>query len=125
MNLIKQTKWGIWLSGLCAIHCLLTPVLMVSLPLIGVKMFDHPFTEIALIVISFAVAMSASLNSYKLHRNFSVLLIIISGFGVISAAHIVTSEKLELILSIAGSLLIITGLVRNQTLIKTCSHKTK
>jgi hypothetical protein len=125
MNLIKQTKWGIWLSGLCAIHCLLTPVLMVSLPLIGVKMFDHPFTEIALIVISFAVVMSASLNSYKLHRNFSVLLIIISGFGVISAAHIVTSEKLELILSIAGSLLIITGLVRNQTLIKTCSHKTK
>jgi hypothetical protein len=126
MNLIRQTKWGIWLSGLCAIHCLLTPIIMVSLPLIGVKLFENHFLELLLVIISFVIAMSAAVNSYlKVHRNFNVILIIMAGFAFIASAHIIHSENLEVILSVCGSLLIITGLIRNQSLIKTCSHKTK
>lgn len=99
---------------------------MVSLPLLGVKLFENHFVELALVIISFAVAMSAVVNSYlKVHRNFNVILAILSGFALIVSSHLIHGETLEIILSIAGSLLIITGLFYNQSLIKTCSHKTK
>ncbi len=115
-----------WLSGLCAIHCLITPVIMVSLPLLGVKLFENHFIEMVLVVISFAVAMSAVVNSYlKVHKNFNVILTTLSGFALIATSHILHGETLEVILSVTGSLLIIIGLFYNQTLIKTCSHKTK
>lgn len=126
MNLLRQTKWGIWLSGLCAIHCLLTPVIVVSLPLLGIQLFENHFTELVLVIISFAVAMSAVVNSYlKVHRNFKVILTLLFGFALIASSHILHGEILEIILNVAGSLFIIAGLFYNQTLIKTCSHKTK
>lgn len=126
MNLLRQTRWGIWLSGLCAVHCILMPVLMVSLPLIGIKLFENHFIEITLVVISFAVAMSAVINSYlKVHRNLNIVLITLCGFALIVVAHIISSETAEIIMSAAGSLLIVTGLIKNQSLIKTCAHKTK
>jgi hypothetical protein len=99
---------------------------MVSLPLLGVKLFKNHFIEWPMVAISFAVAMSAVVNSYlKVHKNFNVILTTLSGFAIIATSHIIHVETLEIILSVTGSLLIIVGLFYNQTLIKTCNHKTK
>jgi len=113
-----------WLSGLCAIHCLLTPLIVVALPFAGISMIQNHTTEYILFSISFIFALSTLIRSYfKTHRNISIVLITLTGFALIVAAHMFhVSLMLETILSVAGSLLIIYGLFRNQMLIRTCSR---
>jgi ABC-type microcin C transport system permease subunit YejB len=123
MNLMKQGKLGIWLSGLCAIHCLLTPILVVALPVAGVRLFESHITEYILFSAGFIFSASTTLNSYfKIHRNAIILLTTFSGFALIVAAHFSSSLFIETTLSVAGSLLVIYGLYKNQSLIKTCTH---
>lgn len=54
----KADRIGIWASVLCAIHCALTPVLLILLPTFG-KAWAHPSTHwgMALVVIPIAAYM--------------------------------------------------------------------
>lgn len=67
-------KVGVIASVLCAIHCALTPLLLIALPAFG-KSWSHPATHwgMALIVIPIAVFMM--LKSYKKHHRKVVLYI--------------------------------------------------
>ena len=122
MNLIKQGKWGMWLSALCAIHCLLTPLLVVALPFAGTKLFQSHTSEYILLSVGFIFSVSTIVNSYlKVHKNISVVALTILGFILIVAAHLSSSAVIETTLSVVGSLFIIFGLFRNQSLIKSCN----
>jgi glucose uptake protein GlcU len=68
----KADRIGIWASILCAIHCALTPVLLIALPTFG-KAWAHPATHwgMALIVIPIAVFMM--LKGYRKHARKWIL----------------------------------------------------
>jgi len=79
---------GIWASVLCAIHCALTPVLLILLPTFG-KAWSHPATHwgMALVVIPIAVFMMR--KGFQKHRKKWLL-----GVGSLGIVFIITGSIL-------------------------------
>ncbi len=123
MQTIKHGKWGMWLSGLCAVHCLLMPLAAVSMPLIGVKMLHHPLMEFSLMGGSFLFAFSATLRSYfNVHRNIATVLLTLAGFVFIITGHIMHESIAGISLTLIGACLVIFSLYKNNRLVKGCRH---
>jgi hypothetical protein len=122
MNLIKQGKWSMIFSGLCAVHCLLTPVFIVALSVTGGKLMISQYAEYLLFSAGLFFAIITMFNSFKIHRQLHILFITFSGFALIVAAHCFDSLLTETALSFVGSILAIYGLYKNQLHIKSCRH---
>jgi hypothetical protein len=83
-----NTFWdrlGISASILCVVHCLLTPVALVFLPLVGATLV-HGWVHTAIIAVVVPVAVYALWNGYRLHRHTSVIWLAAAGFGAIAMA---------------------------------------
>ena len=124
METVKQTKsiWdkiGIAISSLCLVHCIALPLIVMAFPFLEL---DHDHTHELFLVAIVAVVFIAFLPSYKKHGQKKILLF--AGLGISSllasifAGHELGSEIGEHVLSIVGSLLLITAHVKN---IK-CTH---
>jgi hypothetical protein len=122
MNLIKQGKWSMIFSGLCAVHCLLTPVFIVALSVTSGKLMISQYAEYLLFSAGLFFAIITMFNSFKIHRQLHILFITFSGFALIVAAHCFDSLLTETVLSFVGSILAIYGLYKNQLHIKSCRH---
>jgi hypothetical protein len=93
INRFAAIPWdaiGFSASTLCAIHCAATPLLLTALPLVGLKFLAHPAIEAAMIVLSLMIGATSLLHGYRQHhRQFTALLILITGFAMISVGHFV------------------------------------
>jgi chromate transport protein ChrA len=120
-------RLGICLSGLCAIHCLVTPLLILLLPSFhffqaySLHEFDEWFHGILLVVLP-VVAIIAFVPGYLRHRDWKVFGWSIAGFSAILVAIIAFHENLWLStpLMIAGSLLLIRAHFLNRHLCACC-----
>ena len=65
-NHSRADSIGIWASVLCAIHCALTPVLLLILPTFG-KIWAHPATHWGMALIVIPIAVSMMIKGYKKH----------------------------------------------------------
>lgn len=61
-------KVGLSLSLLCAIHCVLTPIMLISLPFLG-EGFLSESAETWLFFVSVSLAFLVLLKDLKIHRN--------------------------------------------------------
>lgn len=126
MNLIRQTKWAMWLTTACAVHCFLSPIIMITFPLIGVQFFENPLIEFSFMALGFSFSIYAVFNGYrKNHRNINLPFFLIAGILLIVVAHFISITSLEITVGLIGSLLVIGSLIKNQLLLKSCSQKTK
>lgn len=82
-------KFGIFLSSLCAVHCLLTPFLVLAIPWLAEK-FENPWVHIVLALFVVPVGLYALWSGYRHHRRKYILVL-----GLIGLA-LVTSATLEL-----------------------------
>ena len=60
---------GIALSILCAIHCMLLPVLILAASFIGTSFLNNPLFEIALLPVAFVFAAYILRKDYQIHAN--------------------------------------------------------
>lgn len=84
----KTKKWdrlGIYLSAFCALHCVLTPFLIIGLPYLG-SFFENEFIHIGLALMVIPVGAYAFLSGYKHHQQKSVVVV-----GLIGMALLVSS----------------------------------
>jgi len=105
---------GISLSGICFIHCLLTPVLIMLSPFLA----GHEFHEniIYLIIPTAVIALAVGCSR---HRDIWVGIIGITGISILILAliyHTTYGELVGLILTMIGSILIISAHYRNRIL---------
>jgi hypothetical protein len=86
-NHSKVDRIGIFASILCAVHCALTPVLLIMLPTFG-KAWAHPSTHwgMALVVIPIAIFMMR--KGYKTHSKKWILVVGSLGVAFIIAGAI-------------------------------------
>ena len=99
-------RLGISASLLCILHCLLTPVLIVAVPMTGAY-FTHGYFHIAIAALVIPVAFWALLNGYRLHRNPRVLVFGALGLIFVSLALLQHSDiKAEFMLMIVGGFLL-------------------
>lgn len=116
---------GVCLSGLCILHCLLTPLLFAlgGVGAIGVW-FESAWVHYLLLApICLVLVWSLPLAWIK-HRNLSPLLLGASGFSVLLLSLFVP-EAIEPILAIAGGLVLITAHLFNRYLLNNFLQPTK
>lgn len=78
-------RLGISASVLCAIHCLVTPILVLSSPLLG-KLLSHGVFHLLIALVIFPAAIIALRSGYRVHRHRRVLIFGTCGLGLLAAA---------------------------------------
>ena len=106
--------FSISLSVLCAIHCTVAPLLILFLPQIK-GFFEHESFHLILFLTIVPFAIWTFYRCYKLHKDSSVLQIAFAGLACLLAGLLAEdlSEYAEQILTILGSLLLITAHIKN------------
>jgi uncharacterized membrane protein YoaK (UPF0700 family) len=77
---------GIVASVACAIHCIVLPLTITSLPLFGVNIIDNIAFEWSMIFVAFAIGVYALWHGYnRHHKNGTPLLLFTIGFIILVA----------------------------------------
>lgn len=124
----KTGKWdrvGIFLSSLCAVHCLLAPVLIFALPFAG-EFFHNDYFHLGMALFVVPVAFFAFLSGYKHHNQKLVVAIGLLGALMIGGASVLPHEWVEFyemdVVTISGSLLLIIGHILNRRACRCETH---
>jgi hypothetical protein len=101
---------GIGASFICAIHCALLPLLIMFLPLTGMRFFHNEILDFALIGISFTVGCFSLFRGYRRHHHkISALLLFAFGFPILVIGHFFLKNEGSIIVIIISAILIITA----------------
>ena len=111
-------------STLCAIHCLLTPLLLAALPVLGLHVvFGEPL-EWAFVAVGLAVGTLALVPSFRrLHGQLLPLMLFLGGASLWAVARIgpASDSALEVPTMLAGSASVVTAHIVNRRLCRACS----
>jgi MerC mercury resistance protein len=75
---INWDAFGITTSIACAIHCAILPILMSSLPIMGINILENVYFEYSMILLAFLVGIYALYHGYKKHHHRLLPLLIFS-----------------------------------------------
>ncbi|WP_447641438.1 MULTISPECIES: MerC domain-containing protein [Chitinophagaceae] len=78
---VNWDKIGVTTSLVCAIHCLALPLLLTSLPILGIDVVDNIGVEIAMIVLAFLVGIVALAKGRKEYRSYLPIGFFVVGIG--------------------------------------------
>jgi hypothetical protein len=91
-NFVEETenwdRWGILLSSLCAIHCLVTPILLLSLPVLGAY-FQSQMVHVVMALFVVPVGAFAFWSGYKHHKKINLLAMGFVGLSLVGGAPLV------------------------------------
>ena len=113
---------GIFLSGLCLVHCVLTGALIILLPSLQLIFPHELFHQVFLLVLPL-FAIFAFIPGYRRHRSAKIFVWAFAGFSllVLGAFAFEGILWLETAVSISGSLCLIRAHFLNRHLC-TCGH---
>lgn len=107
-------RLGIGASVVCLVHCLAMPFLLTGAAAWGAR--GHEAFHIGVALVSIPLALVAAWPGYREHRDRGVLLLLLGGaalFGTSVALHDTLGEAGALLVSLAGSVLLLSGHLRN------------
>lgn len=108
-------KIGICASGLCLVHCLATPILLLVFPATKIALFDsHLFHEIFAIVVVSSI-MLAVYPHCKKHGHMDIIKIALIGVVLVLSPIIFHDLPIYAThgLTISGSIFLITAHIKN------------
>lgn len=98
---------GMTASILCAIHCAIVPILITSLPLLGLGFLANPLLEWGMIILALFIGFYAiGISYFRTHHKPLPMLLLITGFLVIIVGHLFITGWYEAIIVPVGGLLI-------------------
>jgi hypothetical protein len=113
-------KLGIWVSSLCAVHCLSLPILIPLVPLVGASFFANNWFERTILSISMIVGFWALLSGfYRYHRQLYPLYSLALG-GLIYWNKGMFGDAYEPYTITVGAMLIVGAHIANLKLCKSC-----
>lgn len=126
---INWDALGISASLACAIHCAILPLILNSLPIIGIDLIDNEGFEYFMIVLAFAIGAFSLWHGYrKHHHSYTPLLIFIPGMLLLLAKQI-WHDYQYWILPVAVLLIVVAHLknykacrVHNHAHTEDCNH---
>ncbi|MEE9371954.1 MAG: MerC domain-containing protein [Saprospiraceae bacterium] len=107
-NTILLDKAGMLVSGLCAIHCSILPILLV----LGVGtgfgwMLSHE-VELIFLIVSLLIASYSLVQGYiKVHRRIGIVVLAFIGFFLLILGHEIEAFTLGIVLSTVGGISIL------------------
>jgi hypothetical protein len=85
---------GIATSLICAIHCIVLPLVLTSLPLFGINIVHNHLFEWGMIILAFCIGVYALLHGYKTHhKNVLPVLLFTAGFILLTAKQFFLSVE--------------------------------
>ena len=109
---------AIALSGLCLIHCLLLPIIIVGLPLLAQFNAAHFHAQILIVVVP--VSLFAFTLGYRHHGNKAIVAWGAAGIAILfiagTVAHANYGVLADSLLTMAGSVVLATAHYRNNRL---------
>ena len=113
---------GITATSLCALHCILLPVLLPALPLLGLSFLaDHQWEHFFLIVTAILGTFALFSGFRKYHRRIYPFYLLFLGITIYWIKHDF-SEALEPFFIILGASLIVAAHVINLKLCNNCKN---
>ncbi|WP_416307038.1 MerC domain-containing protein [Neptunicella sp. SCSIO 80796] len=113
-------RFGIWVSSLCAVHCLALPVLLPIAPLIGASFFAEAWFERTILSLSLLVGFWALFSGfYRYHRQLYPLYSLCVG-GLIYWNKGMFGDSYEPFTIAAGAFLLISAHIVNLKLCNDC-----
>ena len=116
-------NFGILASWTCAAHCLLMPIIVGIVPLLGLNFLVSETAERLLIGVSILVALFSFLPAYiHQHRKLHSILLATTGLSFIVFTHLLFEENLipKMIFILAGALFVTAAHLLNRHFCKTC-----
>ncbi|MFN0039060.1 MAG: MerC domain-containing protein [Burkholderiales bacterium] len=115
---------AVFLSGLCMVHCLMLPVLLIFLPALGALLDDLAFHLLMLIGV-LPVSGYALVSGYRNYRSRTAAVLGGIGLAILAlaafAGHSLFGEILERWVTIAGSILIAVAHLTNISHCRKCA----
>lgn len=121
---VEASPWDVWglvLSSLCLIHCLLTPLALLILPSLvphwlRAEGHGHHWFYIGLV----AVALFSVTSGFRRHRNWSAAGWLLSGLVVVGFSTFALDGNWEYSLTVLGSGLLLRGHYLNRQYCRLC-----
>ncbi len=111
---------AIALSGLCLVHCLLLPVIIVAVPLLAQLNETHLHAQMLLVVVP--VSLFAFAHGYRRHGNLRIIAGGIAGIAILfiggTVVHASYGILADSLLTIAGSIVLATSHYFNNRLMR-------
>lgn len=96
---INWDALGISASVACAIHCAVLPLLMNSLPILGIELLHNTGFEFFMIALSFAIGVYSLSHGYKRHHHSLVPMVVFTiGFGFLVAKQFMPAQHQWMVL---------------------------
>ncbi|NQZ86563.1 MAG: MerC domain-containing protein [Colwellia sp.] len=115
---------GITATSLCALHCILLPVLLPALPLLGLSFLaDHAWEHIFLIITAILGTIALFSGFKKYHRRLYPFYLLFLGVGIYWIKHDF-SEAIQPYFIIIGASLIVAAHIINLKLCNNCKQCT-
>ena len=126
-----QARWndrlGIFLSGLCMVHCALTPLAILAIPALGLDFIRHGFHFWIAFLIAGA-ALAAFIPGFRTHGQGAIFAWALPGFALIVAGttigesfdHSRVAFTVETVLSLIGGACLIRAHLLNRRLCECC-----
>lgn len=113
---------GIFTSIACAIHCALLPVLVTSLPVLGIDIIHNVYFEWGMILLALVVGCYALYHGYARHHG-SLVPFVLFGTGFLFLVFKQFFHEQEVILLVIAVLGIISAHLYNYLLCHRSKHK--
>jgi hypothetical protein len=83
---------GMCTSTLCVAHCVLTPVVLIALPFVGLTFPESELTDRLLAVLAIAVAVQAFRPGFRIHGDRRLMALVVFGVGCLLFAAFAAGE---------------------------------
>lgn len=112
---LNWSKIGLGLSFVCAIHCIISPIFIAFLPIVGSEMLHNPALEIILLGSSFLLIGITNLVGFiRHHKRFAPISYMFLGFSLLLTGHLADGLTYEIIGALLGGCFLAFSLYINQ-----------
>lgn len=115
------------LSGVCAVHCLALPFIVVAYPLVGSWSMDELVFHRSLLIVIIPVSLIALLLGYCTHRSRQVAVLGTLGIAILAlvamSGHEWLSTTGERLATTAGGLILASGHLINAIIAQRCRNR--
>jgi MerC mercury resistance protein len=113
-------KLGIFFSSLCAVHCLILPILILNSGHFLAKYINNQFVEKGFIIICLSIAAFSFFRYRKVHGNSIPILLLSIAVLFLIGSTFLNNLTFEIIASVIGSSALIFGHIINMRLSRYC-----
>lgn len=111
---------GAGLSLACAIHCMLAPVLVAVLPMLGLGFLVDDMTEAVLLSLAAVLAVGSLCWGFRLHKSTRVFFPLGAALLLIAAGRLFAEDASEIVLVVAGAIMLAASHLLNRHLCRSC-----